>query len=132
MQILTPAQAAFLGSLLVIYVGITVEKYYVSWSSVYANTLNLLLLVSCINLPLEVLLLMAMYTIIGYVAVKLRWKKIFPLFGCKTYGSLMLVLILGSQGYFFGIYSPLSVGIAWFLVALVVHSVGYLHARGKI
>ncbi len=134
MRILSPEFATILSAVLVIYIGIVVEKYYVSWSSVYTNTLSFIILLGSIDISGLVFLLLAGYTILGYVAVKLKWKKIFPLFGCKTYGSLVLVLTLGSEGYIFGIYSVESVLISWFVVAVLVHLIGYWYvkySRGK-
>jgi len=129
MMILNPQIATILSALLVIYIGIVVEKYYVSWSSVYANTLSFIVLLGSIDISEIVFLFLLAYTILGYVAVKLRWKKIFPLFGCKTYGSLVLVLTLGSEGYFFGIYTLESVVISWIIVALIVHAIGRWYIR---
>ncbi len=129
MMILNPQIATILSALLVIYIGIVVEKYYVSWSSVYANTLSFIVLLGSIDISEMVFLFLLAYTILGYVAVKLRWKRIFPLFGCKTYGSLVLVLTLGSQGYFFGIYTVQSVLISWVIVALIVHAVGKWYVK---
>ncbi len=134
MRILSPEFATILSAVLVIYIGIVVEKYYVSWSSVYTNTLSFIILLGSIDISGLVFLLLAGYTIFGYVAVKLKWKRIFPLFGCKTYGSLVLVLTLGSEGYIFGIYSVESVIISWFVVAVLVHLIGYWYvkySRGK-
>jgi len=128
-MILNPQIATILSALLVIYIGIVVEKYYVSWSSVYANTLSFIVLLGSIDISEIVFLFLLAYTILGYVAVKLRWKKIFPLFGCKTYGSLVLVLTLGSEGYFFGIYTLESVIISWIIVALIVHAIGRWYIR---
>ncbi len=129
MRILSPEFATILSAVLVIYIGIVVEKYYVSWSSVYTNTLSFIILLGSIDISGLVFLLLAGYTIIGYVAVKLKWKKIFPLFGCKTYGSLVLVLTLGSEGYLFGIYSVESVLMLWFVVAVLVHLIGYWYVK---
>ncbi len=129
MIILSPQVATILSALLLIYIGIVVEKYYVSWSSVYANTLSFLIMLGSINMSFYVFLFLLGYTLLGYISVKLKWKRIFPLFGCKTYGSLVLVLTLGSEGYIFGIYSITSVLISWILVAIMVHILGYLYVK---
>ncbi len=129
MIILSPQVATILSALLLIYIGIVVEKYYVSWSSVYANTLSFLIMLGSINMSFYVFLFLLGYTLLGYISVKLKWKRIFPLFGCKTYGSLVLVLTLGSEGYIFGIYSITSVLISWVLVAIMVHILGYLYVK---
>ncbi len=129
MIILNPKIATILSAVLLIYIGIVVEKYYVSWSSVYANTLSFLILLGSIDINQYVFLFLLAYTILGYVSVKLRWKRIFPLFGCKTYGSLVLVLTLGSEGYLFGIYTITSVLISWIIVAILVHLIGYVYVK---
>ncbi len=129
MIILQPQFATILSALLVIYIGIVVEKYYVSWSSVYANTLSFIVLLGSIDISEMVFLFLLAYTVLGYIAVKLRWKRIFPLFGCKTYGSLVLVLTLGSEGYIFGIYTVQSVLISWVIVALIVHAIGRWYVK---
>ena len=129
MRILSPEFATLLSAILVIYVGIVVEKYYVAWDSVYTNTLSFIILLGSIDLNEYVFLLLLTYTLIGYLAVKMRWKKIFPLFGCKTYGSLIMVLTLGSEGYIFGLYSVESVMISWVIVAVIVHLIGYEYVK---
>ncbi len=127
--ILSPQLATILSAILVIYIGIVVEKYYVSWSSVYTNTLSFVILLGSISMSGMVFLFLLGYTIMGYVSVKLGWKRIFPLFGCKTYGSLILVLVLGSEGYIFGLYSVLSVIVSWVVVAVIVHLIGYEYIK---
>ncbi len=127
--ILSPQLATILSAVLVIYIGIVVEKYYVSWSSVYTNTLSFVILLGSIAMSGLVFLLLLGYTLLGYLAVKMKWRRIFPLFGCKTYGSLILVLVLGSQGYLFGLYSVYSVVAAWIVVALLVHLIGYEYIK---
>ncbi len=129
MIILSPQLATILSALLLIYIGIVVEKYYVSWSSVYANTLSFLIMLGSIDMSFYVFLFLLGYTLFGYLSVKLKWKRIFPLFGCKTYGSLVLVLTLGSEGYIFGIYNITSVLISWIAVAIIVHLVGYIYVK---
>ncbi len=127
--IISPQLATILSALLVIYIGIVVEKYYVSWSSVYTNTLSFIVMLGTIKMSDSVFLFLLVYTILGYVSVKMKWKRIFPLFGCKTYGSLILVLTLGSEGLLLGLYNVYSVIIAWILVALLVHFIGYEYVK---
>ncbi len=127
--IISPQLATILSALLVIYIGIVVEKYYVSWSSVYTNTISFVVMLGSIEMSDSVFLFLLVYTILGYISVKMKWKRIFPLFGCKTYGSLILVLTLGSKGLLFGLYSIYSVIIAWVLVALLVHFIGYEYVK---
>ncbi len=127
--IISPQLATILSALLVIYIGIVVEKYYVSWSSVYTNTLSFIVMLGTIEMSDSVFLFLLVYTILGYISVKMKWKRIFPLFGCKTYGSLVLVLTLGSEGLLLGLYNVYSVIIAWILVALLVHFIGYEYVK---
>ncbi len=127
--IISPELATILSAILVIYIGIVVEKYYVSWSSVYTNTLSFIVMLGSIEMSDYVFLLLLGYTIMGYVAVKLRLKRIFPLFGCKTYGSLILVLTLGSKGLLFGLYDVVTVVVAWVVVSVIVHLIGYEYVK---
>jgi len=129
MQFLAPVEAAILGAIAVIWIGIAVEKHYVSWDSVYANTLSFILVLGSVDLSIPVFLLLLIYTILGYIAVKMRWKKVFPAFGSKSYGSLMFVLSMGSAGYLFAIQNPIGVAICWILVALLVHWIGYWYKK---
>ena len=75
MAILDANTAAALSAILVIYIGITVEKYYVSWSSVYTNTLSLFVTLAALDLEMSVLILLLIYTILGYIAVKIPYKE---------------------------------------------------------
>ena len=131
MQFLTPVEAAILGAIAVIWVGIAVEKHYVSWDSVYANTLSFILVLGSVDISIPVFLLLLIYTILGYIAVKMRWKTVFPAFGSKSYGSLMFVLAMGSAGYLFSIQNPIAVAICWILVALLVHWIGYWYKNRR-
>ncbi len=127
--ILSPQFAAILSALLIIYIGIVVEKYYVSWSSVYTNTLSFVIMLGTISMSDYVFLFLVAYTLMGYISVKFHWRRIFPLFGCKTYGSLMLVLTLGSEGLIFGLYNVVTVIISWVVVAVAVHLLGYEYIK---
>lgn len=129
MIFLTPEYASILSAFVVIYYGIVVERKTVTWSSVFFNTLSFIVLLSSINLPINVFLVLLLYTLISYLTIKVRWKKAYVLFGCKTYGSLILVLILGSHNLFFGIYTIESILISWAIVACIVNIVGYLYKR---
>lgn len=129
MIFLTPEYAAILSALVVIYYGIVVERRSVSWSSVFFNTLSFIVLLSSINLPTEVFSALLLYTLIGYLIIKVKWKRAYVLFGCRTYGSLMLVLVMGSYKLFFGIYTIESVLISWFIVAAIVNIIGYFFSK---
>ena len=126
---MSPQLATLLSAILVIYIGIVVEKHYVSWSSVYTNTLGFIILLGTISMSDTVFLFLVVYTIVGYLTVKMKWRRIFSLFGCKTYGSLVLVLTLGSEGFVFGLYSLESVLISWIVVAAAVHIAGYEYIK---
>ncbi len=127
--IISPQLATILSALLVIYIGIVVEKYYVSWSSVYTNTLSFIVMLGSISMSDYVFIFLIIYTLVGYLAVRMKWRRIFPLFGCKTYGSLILVLTLGSEGLLFGLYDIYTVVISWIVVAGVVHLIGYEYVK---
>ncbi len=124
MIILTTQQAAIASAIVVILYGILYEKR-VTYTSILFNIMSFLVLLAGTNLPLSVFLVLLGYTIIGYVVAKLKIKTIFPFFGSKSFGSLMLVIVLGSSGLIFGIYSVESVIISWIIVFVFVYSIYY-------
>lgn len=123
------------GVCVILIYGIVVEKHYVSKSTVFYNILSLLLLLASIELPIAVLAGMIFYMILGFVVMKAHAKFLFPAFGCKTFGSLALVLILQGEGflpYLDGrdITETLIVLlIFWILTALMVNLLGYLYKK---
>ncbi len=88
--------------------------------------MSFVVLLASTNLPVSVFLGLLTYTIIGYVVAKLKLKALFPFFGSKAFGSIMLVIVLGSSGLIFGIYNLQSVILSWIIVFLFVYLIFYL------
>ncbi|MBD6955520.1 MAG: hypothetical protein ACPLVI_06530 [Thermoplasmata archaeon] len=126
MYFLDPFQAGVASSLVVILYGIFYERRIPSSTSVLFNLMSFLVLLASIDLVPLVFLFLLLYVILGYVIIKAKIKSLYFIFGSKSFGSLMFVLILGSHNYFFGIYTPFSVTVSWIIVAAVVHLISYL------
>ncbi len=122
MIILTPEEAAIASAIVVILYGIIYEKR-VTYTSILFNIMSFLVLLASTDLPVSVFLVLLTYTIVGYVVAKLKVKALFPFFGSKSFGSLMFVIVLGSSGLIFGIYSVESVILLWIIVLVVVYSI---------
>jgi len=133
MPLLTPFQAAVGGVCVILTYGIVMEKHYVSKSTVFYNILSLLLLLASIELPITVLAGMILYLITGYIVMKLHIKFLFPVFGARTYGSL--VLVLQGEGFipYLGgrdLASTLTIlVIFWIVTAVLVNLIGYLYSK---
>lgn len=128
MQFLTSGEAAIASSLVTIYYGIVYERK-ISATSILFNAMSFFVILASVDLPVSVFLVLLSYTAAGFIVVKLKLKRIFTLFSTKSFGSLMFVLILGSRGYFFGIYSVESVLISWIVVALIVYIIYFVVKR---
>ncbi|MFP3255194.1 MAG: hypothetical protein RXP30_02015 [Thermoplasmata archaeon] len=126
MYFLNPFQAAVASSLVVVLYGIFYERRTPSSTSILFNLMSFLVILASIDLPPLVFLFLLLYVLLGYIIVKIKIKSLYFIFGSKSFGSLMLVLILGSHSYFFGIYTPLSVTISWLVVGIIVHLISYL------
>jgi len=125
MIILTPQEAAIASAIVVIIYGILYEKK-VTYTSILFNIMSFVVLLASTNLPVSVFLVLLTYTIIGYIVAKLKLKSLFPFFGSKAFGSIMLVIVLGSSGLIFGIYNLQSVILSWIIVFLLVYLIFYL------
>jgi hypothetical protein len=129
-------------SLLVLAYGVRVERYYVSWWSAVFNLASFFIILVTVSLPLEGYALLFVYSLFGFVVVKLNARKLFPLLGSKTYGSLALALGLDSIGalvdlgdwavtninQWFGTPTGMIV-LAWVLLAVASHILGLFLAR---
>lgn len=125
MQFLTSGEAAVASSLVTIYYGILYERK-ISATSILFNAMSFFVLLASVNLPISVFLMLLSYTAAGFIVVKMKLRRAFYFFSTKAFGSLMLVLVLGSKGYFFGIYSVESVLISWIIVTLFVYLIYYI------
>src|SRR3990170_5574069 len=112
MQLLDPITGQILGSLaILIFFGIIMEKWYVSWWSVGGNIIGLILTFATLDLNPLIIILLSAYVTLGIVSAWKRWKRVYVFFGSKTYGSALLVLGLFSIE---GAYSWMnSVFMAW-------------------
>jgi uncharacterized membrane protein len=144
LQFLSPLQGEILGSLVLIGFGVWMETRYVSWWSVVGNISGLILALTTLDLEPLTLVLLIIYIGIGIASVLKRRRKLYVLFGSKTYGSLMLILgILSLQGAYQWLNQALvSLTIpsqseivlfvtSWVAVAIPVHIIGWLYGRKK-
>ncbi|MDP8012214.1 MAG: hypothetical protein ACP5F1_03350 [Thermoplasmata archaeon] len=125
MQILTSEEAAIASSLVTLYYGIVYERK-ISSTSILFNSMNFFIILASVNLPISVFLALLTYTFAGFIIVKMKLRRIFTFFSTKSFGSLMFVIIFGSNGYFFGIYNVESVLISWVIVALIVYAIYFI------
>ncbi|MGC8662834.1 MAG: hypothetical protein ACP5SF_01070 [Thermoplasmata archaeon] len=125
MQIFTSGEAAVASSLVTLYYGIVYERK-ISSTSILFNAMNFFVILASVNLPISVFLCLLGYTVVGFLIVKMKLKRIFTFFSTKSFGSLMFVLILGSKGYLFGIYNIESVIISWIIVAFLVYIIYFV------
>ncbi len=144
MQLLDPIIGQILGSLaIVIFFGIIMEKWYVSWWSVGGNVIGLILTFATLDLnPLVIIALLA-YSIFGFLCAAKRWEKVYVLFGSKTYGSALLVLgLLSINGAYswansvlmsWGASSPFPdvaiFLIGWLIAGIFFNIIGYVVAK---
>jgi predicted secreted protein len=144
MQVLTPLEGEILGSLVLIGFGIYMEKHYISWWNVLGNVLCLILGLATLNLEVFEIVILTVYSAIGIACTIKRLKKLYFLFGYKTYNSLMLVLgifaISGAYNWLDDIFAQMTtkkipeIGlflIVWFIVALIVNIIGLIYGRKK-
>jgi len=132
-------------SLLVLAYGVRVERYYVSWWSAMFNLASFLIILVTVPLPLEGYALLFAYWVLGCFVVKYNVRKLFPLLGSKTYGSLALALGLDSIGILAGLRdwavanlnqwfgTPTgTIVLAWALLAAISHILGhFLAPKGR-
>jgi len=124
--------AQVLTALVDIGYGIGIEKHYVSWTSVALNMANFAISLAAVTLPPAAFALLFGYGILGALTAYKHWGELYILFGSKTFGSLMLALVVKEFGYlrwlspWFGDVGQIL--IFWLGVALIVHAVGEQYA----
>jgi hypothetical protein len=119
------------------------EKHYVSWWSVGGNIGGLILTFTTLNLSPLTIVVLSIYATIGIVCALNRWRKVYVLFGSKTYGSALFVLGLFSisgadswLNHFLMSFSTPSLPnialflLSWLFVAIISHVIGYF-VRGN-
>ncbi|MCW4025116.1 MAG: hypothetical protein NWF01_08800 [Candidatus Bathyarchaeota archaeon] len=145
MQLLGLLEGQIIGSLaILIFFGIIMEKRYVSWWSVGGNVIGLILTFATLDLDLFVIIALSGYVVAGLICAKKRWRKVYVLFGSKTYGSALLVLGLFSinGAYSWVNNSLMALGVPsipiivmflifWAIISGIVFIIGYF-VRKKI
>ena len=132
MPLLSQTYAAFAGVIVVIILGIVIERKKVGWENVFGNVLSFIILLSTIDMKLILFLGLLGYLLLGIVIAYYKVSVAYPLFGFKTYGALSLVLLLASLGYW-GLsltaetsYNFFRLLVSWFIVAIIVHIICYI------
>jgi hypothetical protein len=132
-------------SLLVLAYGVRVERYYVSWWSATFNLASFFVILLTVQLPLEGYALLLAYSALGFLVVHYNARKLFPLLGSKTYGSLALALGLNSIGLLAGLRDWAvtnlnqwfgtetgTIALAWVILTVISHVLGFFLARRRI
>lgn len=92
MPVLNLIQGELLGVFLDSAVGVVMEKWYVSWWSMIANSLNTIVIFMTIDLEPASLLLLLIYVGLGIVSASKRLDRTCFPFGSKTYAGMTLAL----------------------------------------
>lgn len=144
MALVSPLVGALLSAFFVLIIGVFIEKHYVSIVSVVANILSLLVVFVTVDLSLAALAMLSVYLAIGIVAWRSELNQLYFLFGCKTYGSLVLVLTLNSAqllSWSDWIVSHIpslpagevtSIVVGWITIAALVNVVAWVLMRGEM
>lgn len=117
MPYLTPIQGEVVVALVTILIGLLIEKWYVSRSSIIANGLTWIVIIATIDLSGLTHIIMLSWLLIGMMLV---WTKgngeAKQLFGSKVFGSLALILGLNQLW-------DLGLGEVWLLIFWVITAV---------
>jgi hypothetical protein len=118
--------------------GILMEKRYVSWWQVLGNVSGLIITLATIDLSPITTVLLCLYVFLGVVCAWKRWRKVYVIFGSKTYGSLQLVLglfsIKGSYEALNQILTALTIPsqtnitlffASWIIIVVIAQIVGW-------
>lgn len=135
MPLLNSFQAAIGGVGVILVYGIVIEKHYVSRATVFYNLLSFLLLLASTDIPWAVFIGLIIYLALGVVVMNFHWKRLFPVFGARTYGSLALIILLQGKKMIPGLagrglietYTLLI--MMWILTAIFVNFLGYLYKK---
>lgn len=124
MPYLTPIQGEVLVALVTILIGLLIEKWYVSRSSIIANTLTWLVILATIDLSGLTHIIMVVWILFGLGLVWTQGNgEIKQLFGSKVFGSLALILGLNQLW-------EINLGEAWLLIFWAI-TAGFVFALGK-
>jgi hypothetical protein len=89
---LSAIQGEIATALVTIGIGIIMEKWYVSWWSVGINIINLIVVLTTLELSPTSGLVLGAYVVVGFLCAFYRVKRAYFMFGSKTYGALTLTL----------------------------------------
>ena len=92
MPVLTAIQGEIAAALVTIIIGIVMEKWYVSWWSVGINVVNLIVVLTTLDLVPIKSAVLAIYVALGFFCALYRFNRAYFLFGSKTYGTLTFAL----------------------------------------
>ena len=120
---LTPIEGQLLIAGISIGVGLYIEKWCVSRTSILINVFTWLVLLFTIDIPDWLLAGMAVWLFVGFLLTKEKGKdKIKQFFGSKVFGSLALVL--GLIEYFDLQLSGIGLLIGWAIIVVIVVLMG--------
>ena len=131
-----------LTALIVIGFGVWIEKHYVSYPTVVANVLGLVITLVTIDLKLYMWAFLVLYVVLGIVSIAKKMKGLYVLLGSKTCGSLMLVMgafsIEGTYTWLNQILMGFQIPslpeailflISFVVVVLIVYLIGWIYAK---
>jgi len=139
MPLLDQSAAAYIAVVATIIIGIFFTKDDKrNFENIVSNIVSFVLLLATVDFPRMLLLGMSVYLIVGGAVAYYKIKDLFFLFGSKTYGSLSLMILLGSENRF-GLTLPenlftqaaLELFLGWMMLAAVAHIVGFVYWNRK-
>jgi hypothetical protein len=137
MPLLNATYAAFAGVIVIIIIGIVVEKKKVVWENVFGNIMSFLLVIGTVDMSRLLLIGFAIYLLVGIGVAYYKVKQAYFLFGFKTYGSLSLVILLASFNSMGLSATANTVGnlvqivTLWIVFTIIVHIIGFLYHKLK-
>jgi predicted membrane protein len=135
MPLLSQNYAAIAGVLVIIIIGIVIEKRRVVWENVFGNVLSFILVMTTVDMSYTLAVGFSAYLILGIIVAYCKVKSLYFLFGFKTYGALSLTVLLAAYSYwglsiavptFDNLFRFLGV---WALLAVVIHLIGFLYTK---
>ena len=123
MPYLTPVEGEVITALVTIGIGILVERWFVSRSSIIANVFAWIVILFTIDIDETILGIMILWLLFGFVLVMSRGNgRVKQLFGSKVFGSLALILGLNQWGDI-GL-ETIPILIIWMITAGIVFLLG--------
>lgn len=137
MPLLNQTYVAFLGVIVIIILGIVVEKKKVVWENVFGNIMSFILVMASIDMSIFLTIGFLVYLILGIAAVYYKANRFYFLFGFKTYGALSMTLLLAAEGYFgMSVVTTTMNSIVrflavWVALAVVINIIGFIYSRTR-